>query len=123
MYYLGLTFFFFFFFFNDTATTEIYTLSLHDALPIRPLVDAGTPTRVSVTSRTYMEAVRLWAGCSGTVAECHLQPQGLLGRSTFKGNSNSANHPLTSRGIAALVAHIESRAAGGPGSGIVLLDS
>src|SRR6266581_1753338 len=26
--------FFFFFFFNDTATTEIYTLSLHDALPI-----------------------------------------------------------------------------------------
>src|SRR5258708_29880036 len=29
-----LTPFFFFFFFNDTATTEIYTLSLHDALPI-----------------------------------------------------------------------------------------
>src|SRR5882724_13167298 len=27
---------FFFFFFNDTATTEIYTLSLHDALPICP---------------------------------------------------------------------------------------
>src|SRR2546426_10892558 len=27
-------FVFFFFFFNDTATTEIYTLSLHDALPI-----------------------------------------------------------------------------------------
>src|SRR6266566_9339322 len=31
--------FFFFFFFNDTATTEIYTLSLHDALPI-----STTPT-------------------------------------------------------------------------------
>src|SRR5258708_29115172 len=29
--------FFFFFFFNDTATTEIYTLSLHDALPIFPI--------------------------------------------------------------------------------------
>src|SRR5215204_7443712 len=28
------SFFFFFFFFNDTATTEIYTLSLHDALPM-----------------------------------------------------------------------------------------
>ena len=27
----------FVFFFNDTATTEIYTLSLHDALPISPL--------------------------------------------------------------------------------------
>src|SRR6266576_3245433 len=34
---------FHFFFFNDTATTEIYTLSLHDALPIsaRPLHRAG----------------------------------------------------------------------------------
>src|SRR2546430_10429844 len=31
-------FIFFFFFFNDTATTEIYTLSLHDALPISPVV-------------------------------------------------------------------------------------
>src|ERR1041385_6510589 len=30
----SLFFFLFFFFFNDTATTEIYTLSLHDALPI-----------------------------------------------------------------------------------------
>src|SRR5258708_28473756 len=34
--------FFFFFFFNDTATTEIYTLSLHDALPIFDVdLDAG----------------------------------------------------------------------------------
>src|SRR5258705_10848171 len=31
---VDLTQFYFFFFFNDTATTEIYTLSLHDALPI-----------------------------------------------------------------------------------------
>src|SRR6266545_8327819 len=38
---MGLWFFFFFFFFNDTATTEIYTLSLHDALPIW----ASGPTR------------------------------------------------------------------------------
>src|SRR2546430_4941549 len=41
-----------FFFFNDTATTEIYTLSLHDALPIYSaaivLWDAnGTPTRAT----------------------------------------------------------------------------
>src|SRR2546430_16938309 len=38
----------YFFFFNDTATTEIYTLSLHDALPIYGLgvvrlVDRGDP--------------------------------------------------------------------------------
>src|SRR3989449_6612520 len=34
-----------FFFFNDTATTEIYTLSLHDALPISPL-DIGEVSRI-----------------------------------------------------------------------------
>src|SRR5471032_3708945 len=32
----------FFFFFNDTATTEIYTLSLHDALPIPSILDGET---------------------------------------------------------------------------------
>src|ERR1022692_2795257 len=40
---------FFFFFFNDTATTEIYTLSLHDALPIY-LVD-GISTTSSAQGR------------------------------------------------------------------------
>src|SRR5438094_7113244 len=41
---------FFFFFFNDTATTEIYTLSLHDALPIfRPA--ASAPARGSSRPR------------------------------------------------------------------------
>src|SRR5207342_3873670 len=34
LFYLKLFLFLSFFFFNDTATTEIYTLSLHDALPI-----------------------------------------------------------------------------------------
>src|SRR5260221_8521921 len=36
---------FFFFFFNDTATTEIYTLSLHDALPISPARSSCPCTR------------------------------------------------------------------------------
>src|SRR2546429_1438878 len=39
-----------FFFFNDTATTEIYTLSLHDALPISDMTaicDAKRPTIVA----------------------------------------------------------------------------
>src|SRR2546425_12185957 len=43
-----------FFFFNDTATTEIYTLSLHDALPI-----SGGPRRSR--SRTSRKA---WRGSS-----------------------------------------------------------
>src|SRR3712207_9326402 len=34
-------------FFNDTATTEIYTLSLHDALPISKLVAGETAVRVT----------------------------------------------------------------------------
>src|SRR5256885_16802201 len=38
---------FFFFFFNDTATTEIYTLSLHDALPISP----ARPARLRLRRR------------------------------------------------------------------------
>src|SRR5258708_40241094 len=41
---------FFFFFFNDTATTEIYTLSLHDALPIFHGVDRPAP-RVDLLRR------------------------------------------------------------------------
>src|SRR2546428_6965130 len=36
---------FFFFFFNDTATTEIYTLSLHDALPISRTPPGRTRSR------------------------------------------------------------------------------
>src|SRR2546427_8925328 len=37
----------FLFFFNDTATTEIYTLSLHDALPILPISElANKPLRI-----------------------------------------------------------------------------
>src|SRR6185436_3557441 len=42
----------FFFFFNDTATTEIYTLSLHDALPISASLPAPTPCRRSRPRRT-----------------------------------------------------------------------
>src|SRR2546427_11841612 len=38
----------FFFFFNDTATTEIYTLSLHDALPI---CRCGAPSRTAARER------------------------------------------------------------------------
>src|SRR5256885_13183236 len=40
----------FFFFFNDTATTEIYTLSLHDALPISSPTSAPPTTTCSTPS-------------------------------------------------------------------------
>src|SRR5690242_21689146 len=40
-----------FFFFNDTPTTEIYTLSLHDALPILPLRPHGRDLRTLPRTR------------------------------------------------------------------------
>src|SRR5256885_4005162 len=44
----------FFFFFNDTATTEIYTLSLHDALPISYRAHAADLTRRGVTPVAWL---------------------------------------------------------------------
>ena len=46
------------FFFNDTATTEIYTLSLHDALPISPPRRSHVSTRrVASSSCELMHSV------------------------------------------------------------------
>src|SRR5215216_5497748 len=49
MFFFTFFFFFFFFFFNDTATTEIYTLSLHDALPIASQLGDIGPSSALVT--------------------------------------------------------------------------
>src|SRR3984885_16324137 len=54
--------FYLFFFFNDTATTEIYTLSLHDALPI-------SRTASSRSRRQYATAPRTARGASGRSEE------------------------------------------------------
>src|SRR6516165_2706615 len=51
---------FFFFFFNDTATTEIYTLSLHDALPIS-FLQAAEPKYLVATFLTGSERLSLSA--------------------------------------------------------------
>src|SRR3712207_8930040 len=71
-----------FFFFNDTATTEIYALSLHDALPIssrrssrRAAASGGTPTPTwsacsrptSVTPR-HRRTTSAMGGCPGSAA-------------------------------------------------------
>src|SRR3712207_9127874 len=55
---------FFFFFFNDTATTEIYTLSLHDALPIWSSA-APTPWASASTCRSAPSSSR---PCRSTTA-------------------------------------------------------
>src|SRR3990170_3044671 len=70
----GDVFYFVFFFFNDTATTEIYTLSLHDALPICPprpsasgfvtaaLTYAGTANTNAARSRTSHQDASIGRG-------------------------------------------------------------
>src|SRR5258707_15541777 len=63
----------FFFFFNDTATTEIYTLSLHDALPILQ------QSRARGRSRAH-------GGC-----RVALRPSGATDRKSTRLNSSHAN--------------------------------
>src|SRR3712207_8598401 len=51
-----------FFFFNDTATTEIYTLSLHDALPILRITSAIWPLTSRKSSEVTSFAVMRMTG-------------------------------------------------------------
>src|SRR5260370_8651308 len=67
------TFLSFFFFFNDTATTEIYTFSLHDALPIstqniieRQLADEGL-TRQDIGREKFLERTTQFVERTGGV--------------------------------------------------------
>src|SRR3712207_9471961 len=53
-----------FFFFNDTATTEIYTLSLHDALPIS---HSGTPDWNGRTMKVGNSEPRVRASARGRI--------------------------------------------------------
>src|SRR2546426_10920371 len=73
---------FFFFFFNDTATTEIYTLSLHDALPIFDSVVHRIEGRDEVVG-------------PGGVDELHHRPagQGLALRDLHDGSAGGDDSP------------------------------
>src|SRR5438067_5113625 len=51
-----------FFFFNDTATTEIYTLSLHDALPIWPRMAGAVPGSAHPRSAVARVGWARWVG-------------------------------------------------------------
>src|SRR5215813_14882587 len=68
----------FFFFFNDTATTEIYTLSLHDALPTSP---SSTPGRTPC---------RRWSA-TARAASCRPGRTGLAGRDRKSTRLNSSH--------------------------------
>src|SRR3712207_7577152 len=73
-----------FFFFNDTATTEIYTLSLHDALPISDISLRRRPTAVpSPSSRTATRSRSTWtlASCASTSTRPRSTSDSPIGRS------------------------------------------
>src|SRR3712207_7565547 len=63
-----------FYFFNDTATTEIYTLSLHDALPISPIVRADSAA---------------WSRCSSSSSVRRPSPQWARRKSAARSRSAS----------------------------------
>src|SRR5438034_7823774 len=51
---------------NDTATSEIYTLSLHDALPISPILSSLAPVKDHVTAITNLELQNAYPGSHAT---------------------------------------------------------
>src|SRR2546430_7052305 len=101
---------FFFFFFNDTATTEIYTLSLHDALPIS-IVTMSDPfsmrerkcsslrrnassacARSIAVARTFATA---WRKCRSEEHTSELQSQSnLVCRLLLEKKKKKKQHPL-----------------------------
>src|SRR3712207_8024256 len=85
-----------FFFFNDTATTEIYTLSLHDALPIlRPSRDgAGEAQRVADLLLLHHLVVAHQAGKDGKPGRIRRRPPRRpqrVDRKSTRLNSSHAN--------------------------------
>src|SRR3712207_8462446 len=82
------------FFFNDTATTEIYTLSLHDALPISRSCDTGGqfPQRIQQSSgrlgRTNLAAELATSISCGDASDAYPT---VLDRKSTRLNSSHAN--------------------------------
>src|SRR2546429_7894590 len=81
--------FYSFFFFNDTATTEIYTLSLHDALPISPRFTEGSTMWLKVlgTAAILLFIVRSEEHTSELQSRLHLVCRLLLEKKKTKTES------------------------------------
>ena len=103
----------FFFFFNDTATTEIYTLSLHDALPIYLCAPARLPitscfgsksrsaTCVRTSGSRYRDRTDLAIGAFRSGWRFHLVRTSVLA-TTLRASRNAdhrARPPSTSRSV------------------------
>src|SRR3712207_7295952 len=76
------------FFFNDTATTEIYTLSLHDALPISSgLLVTNTVSTIILEQRPQIGSMKAVGGTTRQVMRMYL----VLDRKSTRLNSSHAN--------------------------------
>src|SRR5258707_9035261 len=82
----------FFFFFNDTATTEIYTLSLHDALPISMILWALTRTLGSKAAPVPVTSAPPWMKIqTGSPSSSPSERTGVVDRKSTRLNSSHAN--------------------------------
>ena len=84
------------------------------------LAAAGEPSSVGRINRSYLDAMKVWAGCQGTISACHLSPRGTLGRATYAAASDYLSKPLSPEGARAIVRWIEGRSGE---AGSLLLDS
>src|SRR5256885_12268590 len=80
---------YFFFFFNDTATTEIYTLSLHDALPICSARCSSLPTVEGNLLAAHQEIQKL----------ALLHPEGELSQADRKSTRLNSSHLVISYAV------------------------
>src|SRR2546429_8944909 len=90
-------YFFFFFFFNDTATTEIYTLSLHDALPILAVAVADVQNGGGAAAAQVVERVQMGRGevfHMDVIADSGAVRRGIVG------TEDRDVRPLADRGLA-----------------------
>src|SRR5205809_1557008 len=90
---------FFFFFFNDAAPTEIYTLSLHDALPIwRPSGRSSETHYAAPTNRSARDvARRSEEHTSELQSRLHLVCRLLLEKKNQNADRSKIHHPLPGR--------------------------
>src|SRR5258708_39864162 len=88
---------FFFFFFNDTATTEIYTLSLHDALPIffGPVITPGA----CFWSGDYTGGLLTSPPVYSRGANCSLGSRGMMSTRDRKSTRLNSSHQIISYAV------------------------
>lgn len=82
---------------------------------IAPLVETGTPTRVTVGTLTYIDAIMHWAGCH-PLEQCQVVPH-----QRFKSRSDYVNAPLSNAAIGTLLAGIEANQANRSFGGAALI--